>query len=474
MFALIARRCLPILAAVCLLLLGSASAAPKGKTPPRPKRTVARLDEMLEWLSREQQPKNGGYTWRNHVGFAAGPVQFRDPNVGPPDVTDTAMVALAMLRTDNTPDRGPRKAVVRDAADFVAKAVEASDPYALELTPLRTPLTARIGHHADTFFALWLLAELRAPQSPAGIDPLVSKLIEKIERNIKPDGSWGDDDKPALNSPLLGHAVGVRALETASRKGFKVNPEVLAAAGAYALTDKALKLDAAQSGKWKKRDSGGLRPTWQFNSTVDDLEPINEAFYVSAARLSVLDQADRSNAVQEKRIHQRLRQPASNAELQQLAASLKSIAATRQTLARARGQMYAAFGEKKSFAPVIYCADDFLAALLTVDAMGIAMVEQWFPPTVRALMIYQDVDGGLKYQEHIACEITGARCHNRAWGPCLCQTPCMTALGMPSELCPSQRSFCARDRVFCTAAGMAILVADTPYRQGFLDPKTVK
>ncbi len=212
------------------------------------------------------------------------------------------------------------------------------------------------------------------------------------------------------------------------------------------------------------------------NFDLDDLEPINESFYLSAARLSVLDQADRSNAIQEKLIRERLAKPASTKELEKLAASLKSIVATRQTLAGARGQMYAAYAEKKSFAPLLYCAEDFLAALLTVDAMGIAMVEQWFPPTVRELMMFQDVDGGLKYQEHISCQkVKGMvfTCHNGGRGPCPCDTPCMRFI-MPSELCAMQRSFCARDRVFCTAAGLAILVADTPYRQGFLDPGSVK
>ena len=91
-------------------------------------------------------------------------------------------------------------------------------------------------------------------------------------------------------------------------------------------------------------------------------------------------------------------------------------------------------------------------------------------------MVFQDVDGGLKYQEHISCQIvTGLRfkCHNGQFDTCPCQTPCMRFV-MPSELCAMQRSFCARERVFCTAAGLAILVADTPYRRGFLDPKSVK
>jgi hypothetical protein len=206
----------------------------------------------------------------------------------------------------------------------------------------------RIGTHVDTFFALWLLAELREPGSESRPDPLITKLIAKIERNINRDGSWGNAKTEAQNSPLLGHAIGVRALETAARKGFKVKPEVLAAAEAYAISDAAKEFEEKQSGKWKPL-CGGFRPEWMQNCELDDFEPINEKFYLSAARLSVLDQADRTNAIQERAIRERLTKPASNKELERLAAALKSIVTTRKTLATARGQMYAAYGEKKSF-----------------------------------------------------------------------------------------------------------------------------
>jgi hypothetical protein len=91
--------------------------------------------------------------------------------------------------------------------------------------------------------------------------------------------------------------------------------------------------------------------------------------------------------------------------------------------------------------------------------MGVAAIEKWFPPTVRDLMFIQDVDGGLKAPDHITCQkVDGWWC-----------TP-----GVPDDLCAMQRSFCARERVFCTAAALAVLVADTPYRKGFLDPASVK
>jgi hypothetical protein len=438
-------------------------------------RSVARLDEMMEWIAREQQAATGGYTWRNHVAFSAGPVQFRMPKPGPPEVVDTCMVALAMLRAMDAPHiRATRKQVMSGAIEFVEKVAGESDPKTLTLSPQRTPLSVRIGPHVDTFFALWLLAEVRDPGTPTQPDLLVQKLIEKVESNISPEGCWIDPAHPALNSPLLGHAIGVRALETALRRGFKVRPEIVARAEQYAIGDAALKYERRQSGKWKP-SCGGFRPKWMSNQELDDLEPINEDFYLSAARLSVLDQADRSNALQEKQILERLKSPVATADLAKFKDSLQSIVATRRTLATARGQMLNAYRANNSFAPFIYAAEDYLATLLTVDALSAAAVEQWFPPTIRQMIFIQDVDGGLKAPDHIECLLGGPFfCHNRGVGTCPCTTPCMTEAGMTSDLCDLQKSFIARDRVFCTAAGMAILLADTPYRQGFLDVKSVK
>ena len=431
---------------------------------PDEERPAARLGEMVGWLAREQF-EDGGFTWQNRIGFSAGKVQYRSRNPTPPEVVDTAMVGLSLLRFQGASRTWKARKVLAGATSFVEGVVLASDWWALDLSSQKSPLMVRIGPHVDTFFALWLLAEVRDPGTPTNPDPLVTKLIAKVESNIAEDGSWGDPKASALNAPLLGHAVGVRALETARRRGFKVDPAVFAKAVGYALSEEARKRDELQAGKWKP-GCGGFRPRWMRNVALDDFEPINEAFYLSAARLCVLDQAERSKAGEEQRLRARLEEPANDDVLEEIAASLKAIVETRQTLAVARDQMSAAHAETKSFAPLIFDAEDFLAALLTVDAMGTSEVEEWFPPTVRALVRFQDADGGLKIQDHVSCWVRGPG------KPCPCEVEMGT--GIPRELCPLQLSFCSRDRVMCTAAGLALLLADTPYRKGFLNPKSVK
>jgi hypothetical protein len=131
-------------------------------------------------------------------------------------------------------------------------------------------------------------------------------------------------------------------------------------------------------------------------------------------------------------------------------------------------------------APILFTGEDFLASLLVVDAMGQAKdVQQWFLPVAQRLMSFQDLDGGLRYQDIIDCEhphirdccylpfpgfpeclpptLTDCECHQRPAGTSpMCMLP---------QFCPYQRHWCARDRVFITSAGLMILTADTPYRE---------
>ena len=95
--------------------------------------------------------------------------------------------------------------------------LKTTSPRAEPVAPTPTPFTARIGGHADTFLTLLFFAELRSPRygSHTGYDAAIRKLVEKVEKNQNPDGSWGTLEP--LHAPMLGHAVGVWALETAVR-----------------------------------------------------------------------------------------------------------------------------------------------------------------------------------------------------------------------------------------------------------------
>jgi hypothetical protein len=112
-------------------------------------------------------------------------------------------------------------------------------------------------------------------------------------------------------------------------------------------------------------------------------------------------------------------------------------------------------------APICFASEDYLSSLMVVDAMAECPdVEKWYPPLIKYLMVRQDIDGGLRIQDHISCHEDGPG------------TSCWCGKGAREpQFCPSQKSWCSKDRTFITAAGTMMLLADTPYRAAFMSTK---
>ena len=468
-------RTLAIVPGVLVLLIlstGAVAAPPQRlKQPGRPE-PLPRIGEMLEWLAREQQI-DGGWSYRLRLPLElhiheARPRPSQSKNWHS-KIPDTAMAGLALLRAGNTPEQGEYRKHVGKAADYLYEATKQSHPTSLDLAPSPTPFTARIGGHADTFLALLFFAELRGPRygSHHGYDAAIRKLVEKVEKNQNADGSWGALEP--LHAPVLGHALGVWALETAARHGVEVKPEVIRLAEQYAMSEAAEKNEWKANHRWK-RDERSLKPKWMQNVQVDDDEPVNVERYLMAARLSVLYQADKTNQWQMSREVERLKAQGSQPTPQQLAdlkAQVEAAKKTRETLERARDAMRKSWTTvhdrdvNASPGPVLFTAEDFLSSLLIVDAMASAAdVQRWYPPTVRRVVQFQDMDGGLKTDQHVDC-VPGCVT------PVVCCT-CKSRRGMDKQFCPTLKAWCSKDRTFITAAGVSMLLADTPYRPGFM------
>jgi hypothetical protein len=386
---------------------------------------------------------------------------------------------------------------VHAAAEFLYRAVAASDPKTLTVEKIPTAFTARIGHYADTALALLFFAELRDSVAPdARYDGAMVKLVDKLQKNQKPDGSWGGDLDGASHAPLLGHALAVWALEAAYRKGVDgVDPAVLARAGQYALSDAAVKADERANGRWKQ-DGRAARPEWLVRAGVDDDEPVNHEVYRNAARLCVLAQAERSNRhVLQREL--RIASPERAAQLRRSAARTgHALDAAAQTISRGWIKIHQR-DPHPSPAPLLFTGEDFLATLIVVDAMaGRKDVVEWFPPVVRRLMYFQDPEsGGLRTDKPVLCEVLSkdVRCgceeeplfpdntndleRMGRKGPRMgLELPAPDTLGAGANTvrgggkpgCPAQRAWTSKDGTFITAAAVMTLLADTPYRPAFL------
>ena len=488
------------LAAACLgvilLVTVAPAAAPRAALPaqPRPGQALSRVDEMARWIERQRMP-DGGWHSKARFGLDGGlRLDWFLAGIPNADASTTALVGVTLLRTRDARGRTPYNEALADAVAYVRRKVDDSAAATLDLDPAATPVSARLGSYIDTALALLLLAEASPARTPTDAGPVglqIEKLIHKLESNQQVQGNW---EGGACNAPLLGHALAVWALESASRKGHKVDPGVLALAGKWALSKEAERADATANGKWQTKGRGLLPERLERKGTEDD-EPVNHEMYAAAARLSVLAQADRSNRRLETQLLLAARTAGDADRRAEAARSLNAVKKTRAALEAAQQAVAATLTAERGAAPFMFTAEDFLACLLIADSLPPATAERWFPPTVRTLLAWQDADGGLKTDQHASCEVRGEVGDDPEL--CECEKYLAERIGGPMSgrmgtdfnqlreearsgqatgrsndpslerpFCPANKSFCSHDRVFCTAAALAAILADTPYKAG--------
>lgn len=251
-----------IVAVVCAAL--PAGAATPAKTAPKkpaaskaaapavqPKPLSANVKKGLAWLAKTQHKDGGWSQGEESEAMGHGLDEVRDkPNVG-----DTCMAALALMRCGNTPSSGQYAANVRKAVDFVCAHVEKSGPTALTVTDVQgTRLQMKLGNYIDTFLASMLLTEAkdRMPDKNANnrVAAAVDRVMYKIEKNQRADGTWDNRGW----APVLQQSMASRAINQAAQRGIKVDEKVRERAESYARSqyDKA-------SGSFKADGSAGVQ-----------------------------------------------------------------------------------------------------------------------------------------------------------------------------------------------------------------------
>ena len=207
-------------------------------TAVKPKELSEQVNKGLEYLV-SQQKENGGWGQGGGWRTATQGGRVEGPDVqDPPDVANTCMATLALLRAGNTPKDGKYAKNIVKAIDFICNHIEKSDKKSIYVTDLRgTQVQTKIGPFVDTFMASLLLSELKGrmpdEKSEKRMIAALNKTIGKIEDNIKADGSFTGNDGWAA---CLSQGLCSKSLNRARQAGVAVKDETLARAERQAST----------------------------------------------------------------------------------------------------------------------------------------------------------------------------------------------------------------------------------------------
>src|SRR4051812_36222437 len=157
-----------------------------------PKPLGDRVKKGLDWLQKHQLDSGGWGQGEESANMrGAGAEALRDRA----NVADSCIAAIALIRSGSTPRQGPHREAVARAVRFVAGQVEESDSQSIAVTTVQgTRVQQKLGPNIDTFLASMLLAEARGrmpdDRDNARVDRALTKVLDKIKRHQKDDGSF--------------------------------------------------------------------------------------------------------------------------------------------------------------------------------------------------------------------------------------------------------------------------------------------
>lgn len=189
------------------------------------------VQKAVRYLISAQHP-SGGWTEGEESKYMAS---SGHKNSEEPNVADTCVAVMALLRAGNYPNSGEYAKNVERAIGFICGSIEKSDNESLYVTDVRnTRVQQKLGPFVDTFLASSTLSEVvnRMPTAEGNkqVGAALDKVIGKMERNQTKEGTWGGGGW----APIHSQALATRGLNRAKQAGISVKAEVLARAQNYA------------------------------------------------------------------------------------------------------------------------------------------------------------------------------------------------------------------------------------------------
>jgi hypothetical protein len=284
--------------------------------PVKAKALSENVNKALAYLASQQHANGGWSQGEESAQMGNSGDKIKDiPNIG-----DTCMSALALLRAGNTPREGVYADNLLKAIDFVCKQIEKSDKDTLYVTDLRgTRLQGKLGPYVDTFTVSLLFAELKGrmpdEKSEKRLVAALDKTLAKIQKNQRQDGTWANEGW----APILSQSIASKGLNRAAQNGFQVSGEALARAEKYA-KDNADPKTAA-----RVASVGGVV------FAAPALGSAGVPLYDGASNVSNLQDAVNTNKLLEKKVREIADKPSSSTkERDEAKAQLRRFAETEQ------------------------------------------------------------------------------------------------------------------------------------------------
>jgi len=277
-----------------------------------PKPLSDNIKKGLDWLVEHQLP-SGAWGQGEESQQMGGGAALKDV----PNVADTSVAALALMRAGHTPAKGRYAANVKRAIEFVCSEVEAADAESLYVTKQRdTRVQAKLGPYIDTFMAAMLLAEVKDAMGNTSDNQRVMKALDralaKIQKNQRTDGTWDGNGW----APAVSQGMATKAINRAAQVGVQVDEKVRSQAETYAQKQ----LDAS-SGKFNTALSAGVE------------------LYSAANSVSNMNDSQIVNDLRKAEVQQKLARAKDAGEKAQAADELKRFEVNEQRLAGARGAL---------------------------------------------------------------------------------------------------------------------------------------
>ncbi len=194
--------------------------------PPKP--LSASVKKGLDWLVEHQLAGGGWGEGEESQQMRRSGTEYESLR-DQPNVADTSIAALALIRSGSTPREGHYRDAIAKAVRFVRSQIEESDAESLSVTPVKgTRVQQKLGPNIDTFLASMLLAEVKSRMPDEGsnkaVELALAKVVRKIERHQKEDGSFDGQGW----APILAQAMCGKGINRARQAGVSV-PDILLA-----------------------------------------------------------------------------------------------------------------------------------------------------------------------------------------------------------------------------------------------------